>query len=256
MDYLDAEKVVRSDAIEALHSFDYLNEMPGYIRQPPSVRHTARKSYAFENIIVCAGGRRDSTSASLMDNAEYFNPRTSKWKCLARLPDSAAKGGLAIINNVLFLCGGIIGQQDTDVTIATDLAFCYQPTSDIWIELPKMPTARYRASACVGSDGWIYVIGRCAGSPVTALSCVEAFHPRTKRWAKKCAVSRPAYSSKACCYGDKIYVLGGYSRITQKVMEVYDVFANTWVTMESQMATPRWGMCCAADIPKDSGEQL
>ncbi|XP_055353939.1 kelch-like protein 4 [Paramacrobiotus metropolitanus] len=334
-----------SGAERRVHPSEYINALPGCINETFS-RHAARKYYGVENIIICAGGHRDGTWTSLLDSVECFNPRTSRWKQLAPLPFSVAKGSLVIIKNDVFLCGGIIGQNDTDVTPRTircslnnalaswsdvapmqtgrgdvgcasvgdriyaigghgrdshtlatverydvvanrwtyvaslptplekcavvsfdgrlytfggcksntssaiDSAFCYDPKANIWSELPKIPTARYRASVCVGSDQWIYVIG--GRGSWGGLSCVEAFNPRTNQWIKKRDMSRKLSSVGTCCIGDKLYALGGFNASGETSVEVYDVFLDTWTTIESRLPNGKWAFGCGViEIAKD-----
>ncbi|XP_055355152.1 kelch-like protein 17 [Paramacrobiotus metropolitanus] len=310
-----------------LRQSDYLQVLPGCDAGVLSSRSVARKSYGIENIIICAGGHRDTSWTSLMDSVEGFNPITSKWRQLAQLPYSVAKTGLVVINNELFLCGGIIGFDDSRVTprairydlaghiyavgghgtdthtlatverydvttnqwtyvaslptplvkfaivgydgqlfvfggctsnvlTATDFAFCYDPNADVWFELPRMPTARFRASACVGCDGWIYVMGGKSGS---ALSCVEAYNTTTKQWIKKCDICRPLRCASAFCVENKIYVLGGLNQasVATNTIYVYDVFSDTWTTSECQLPVGKWAFGCAVvGIVKDNSEHL
>ncbi|XP_055349927.1 kelch-like protein 5 [Paramacrobiotus metropolitanus] len=332
---------------KAMRQAEYLKTLPGSDSHVITSRRTPRKAFRFEAVIICAGGN-SWKSMSDRDRVDCFNPHTSNWRTLARIPFSVALVGLATFHGDLFLCGNgsgesgvtprtlrynpavaewkdvapmrtgrgcagvaavgrhiyAVGGHDKNLaTLATverydvlmdqwtfvaslpwaltksavvsfegkvftfggstaaahgitDSAFSYDPKSDRWSELPKMPSARSRASVCVGPDGWIYVIG---GFRERALSCVEAYNPSTKQWINKHALSRPSYSSSACCFGEKIYVLGGYSRTlgSQKFVEIYDILSDTWTTSESPLPVGRWGLSCSvADIPKDHSEYL
>ncbi|XP_055351165.1 kelch-like protein 5 [Paramacrobiotus metropolitanus] len=322
-------------AEEARSSSEHLKLLPGYSSGGSSSRHTARKSYSFEKIIVCVGG--NSPEGGRRDSVDCFNPRTSKWGTFSKLPYCVSGGGLAVIKSDLFFCGGIIGRHGIPVTprtmhynsaraawndvapmqigrynagVATvgghiyvvggyssdyqtlatverysvasnvwtyvasipmpltkctvvsfdsqlytfgghtsddyngvDYAFCYDPKRDVWSELPRMPTARYCASACVGSDGLIYVIGGCGSA--NRLSCTEAFNPKTRQWTKQCDMSRPVYSVGVCCVDDKIYALGGDSEAnSKKSIEVYDVTSDTWTISDSQLPHENWAFGC------------
>ncbi|XP_055331636.1 kelch-like protein 5 [Paramacrobiotus metropolitanus] len=324
-----------SGAEEALHRSEQLKVLPGHITEASSFRHTARKSYGYENVIVCAGGHQDSSWTSLLDSVECFNPRTMGWRSLPKLPSRVAKGGLAVLNRDLFVCGGIIGYVVARVTgrtlhynsalgvwnnvapmntnrgdlgvvavgqhiyaigghgtdthtlatverydavanqwtyvaplptplekfavatfegqifafggctsnentagdtgllnyVASNSAFSYDSKSNTWLELPKMPTARYRASACVGSDGWLYVIGD---------------------------MRRPLFSAGTWCIGDKIYVLGGLNgTVGLKTIEVYDIISDTWTTSESQLMNGKWAFGSAlVEIAKESSQEF
>ncbi|XP_055331634.1 kelch-like protein 12 [Paramacrobiotus metropolitanus] len=327
-----------------------LNVLPGYISEVSSSRYIARTSYGLESMIICAGGHRDNSVNSMMDSVECFNPRTSRWRKLTPLPYSIADGGLAVVHDDLFVCGGITGIRNVDVASrmfrhssartgwtevapmqtsracagivadgdhiyaigghgadhtsstverysvltnqwtfvaslpvplekfavvsidgqifafggvtskvitanATDLAFCYDPKADIWSELPKMPTARYRASACVGSDGWIYVIG--GRNPGAIFNCVEAFNPRTNQWTKKCGMSQPINSAGVCCLGNKIYVLGGYNAGSESSIGVYDVFSDTWTTSDSHLPHEKWAFGCGVvEVTEEASQRF
>ncbi|XP_055331637.1 kelch-like protein 4 [Paramacrobiotus metropolitanus] len=86
---------------------------------------------------------------------ERYDVATNQWTYAASLPTPLENSAVLSFDGQLLTFGGCA----SDGALIYDLAYCYDPVADVWKELPRMPTARYYASACLGSDGWIYVIG-------------------------------------------------------------------------------------------------
>ncbi|XP_055353037.1 influenza virus NS1A-binding protein homolog A-like [Paramacrobiotus metropolitanus] len=104
------------------------------------------------HIYVIGGHAEDKR---VLSSVERYDVVANRWTFVAPLPVSLRRSAVVCYEGQVFLFGGCTSIRE----IGTNAAFCYDPKSDLWSALPPMPTERYRASACVGSDGWIYVIG-------------------------------------------------------------------------------------------------
>ncbi|XP_055348232.1 kelch-like protein diablo [Paramacrobiotus metropolitanus] len=141
---------------------------------------------AIDGYIYAVGGH--DSEKQVLASVERYDGAADQWAYKASLPTPLEKLAIVGFEGKVFVFGGCTSNRHTIGNtgfcnyVATDSAFCYDPKSNLWSELPRMPTARYRASACAGSDGLIYVIG---GVRKSYLSCVEAYNPRTKQWTNK-----------------------------------------------------------------------
>ncbi|XP_055329971.1 influenza virus NS1A-binding protein homolog [Paramacrobiotus metropolitanus] len=152
------------------------------------------------------------------------------WEYVASLPTPLEK--CTVVS--LVPAGVRVRRLHVECSYYYQLGIFYDPTSNVWHELPPMPTARYCPSACVGSDGWIYVIGGYGSQG--SVGCVEAFNPTTKQWLKKCDIGRLLYGVGTCCMSDKIFVLGGIERTEgENTVDVYDILLDTWTPSDSQL---------------------
>jgi N-acetylneuraminic acid mutarotase len=186
------------------------------------------------------GGWKDGNARGA--NYEY-DPATDKWTKKASMPRPAHHAALASVNNKIYVSGGFIPPQNTNVPLGgawqpIDDVWEYDPGADSWRSLAPMPTKRGSAVAAeVG--GKIYVIGGAttvegsneswtlsngaAGAttpptipqfftffgPARVLSTNEVYDPATNKWERRKPMSVPRNHIFAGVVNNKIYVIGG-----------------------------------------------
>lgn len=139
---------------------------------------TARNSAAvgvIDGLIHIAGGRQFGPDGQIRNVAvhEVFDPSTGEWTARAPLPE--AQGGLsaAVLDGLLYACGG-----EAFVPNPTVFAACwrYDPARDAWSALPDMRTPRH-GTAAAALNGALYVFGGATVAGFGAVNTVERLNP-------------------------------------------------------------------------------
>jgi N-acetylneuraminic acid mutarotase len=112
---------------------------------------------------------------------EVFDPSSGTWSTVASL--SEPRGGLvaASVGGLVYAIGGRSGATVGSGTIF-DTTEVYDPSTDTWTLLAPMPLAVSDATATVGPDGFIYVIGG-AISPGTLVGELQIYDPANDEWS-------------------------------------------------------------------------
>jgi hypothetical protein len=84
----------------------------------------------------------------------------------------------------------------------------YDPSTNTWATMAPMPTPREYASAVVGADGNIYVVGGMGDSG--SLSTVEIYNPTTDHWTTGPSLTTAEWGGSAAAIKNRIFVFGGY----------------------------------------------
>ena len=102
-----------------------------------------------------------------------------------------------------------------------------------WEIKTNLPDPR-AGNAVAEVDGIIYSIGGSDGS--TSFNDVNAYNPKTNKWAKMADMPTARSAAAAVVYNEKIYVIGGYSGnyhswndgVSLSTVEEYDPKTNSW----------------------------
>lgn len=106
-------------------------------------------------------------------------------------------------------------------------------TSDTWVSLSPMPTARAQLGIAA-ANGKIYAIGGSANDPESGpalLNITEEYDPATDSWATKASMPTARHSFGVAVFQNKIYCMGGSTNDqVLAVNEAYDPATDTWET--------------------------
>lgn len=168
-----------------------------------------------------------------------------KWLQMSNLPTSLAYFAVAAGNNRKIYVFG--GTNSGNCCNTLNTVYVYDIETNTWSLAANMPTARFGASATLGPDGKIYVIGGHDGSGYS--NKVEVFDPSTNTWTTAADLPTARYAATAVTsIGGHIYVIGGFGSggILDSV-EVYNPSTNTW-TSAANMSTPRFGLTAVTGV--------
>lgn len=191
-----------------------------------------------DGYIVAAYGY-DSGSGDT-NTTRIYNMATNTWSLGTAAPGPARSEGTGVMRDgKLYSIGGRSGGVLNNLDR-------YQRTTDTWVSLAPMPTARAGLGGAggVGPGRYIYAIGGrtgtvpCSGA---ALDVVERYDTQTDTWATMAPLPAPRSDLGAIQMGNgKIYVFGGCDSSNAVVGDVfvYNITTNTWSTAPS-MPTPR-----------------
>lgn len=145
-----------------------------------------------------------------MDRVDVYNPATDLWKTAPNMPTRRGPGGVAVVNNRLYVMGGA-GWPPAGAGPHLKVIEEYDPISRQWQQKPDMLNLISRSSTVVVRDE-IYLIGGFDPliRPREYLGRVDVYHPRTEAWNTIPELPSPLSPVDAAVVNGKIYVFGGY----------------------------------------------
>jgi len=190
---------------------------------------------ALDGKIYVMGGATPTDQASPL-NQEY-DPASDRWRNRAPLPHGLSHPGVAALNHKLYAIGGFSGGG---VHVgALDLAFEYDPATDIWRQLPPLSSPRGSVGvAAVG--GRIHVIGG-RGLDKNTVAAHQVYDPSTGKWTEAAPLPTARDHMGVIVVDGKIHVIGGRTAGTSdntNLHDVYDPATNSWRSA-APLLTPR-----------------
>ena len=122
----------------------------------------------------------------------------------------------------IYAAGGMVGETGRPL----DLLASYDPATDLWTTLPRLPEP-VRAAAGAALDGVLYVIGGTTEDGNTAT--VRAYDVAARTWTERAPLPEPRFNHSAIALGGKVYVLGGFVEGEERDNTyVYDPAEDAW----------------------------
>lgn len=175
------------------------------------------------------------------------------WELKTQLSTERITFATAVVGNKIYLIGGTL-YKDLKPNKAVRGPYgistveVYDTQTHTWQRGADMPTPRAGAKAAV-VNGTIFVFGGFSAKedhvafrkyPVS----VEAYNPRTDTWTPKQKMPAPRVLFDICVVDEKVYIIGGATRIDGERIgrvDVYNPATDTWVKGQ-EMPTSREGL--------------
>ena len=156
-----------------------------------------------------------------------YNGSTLAW---SRLPDSNYRGcGLAVVNNLLTLIGGIKDFYSTNKLFSLTRKWMITKWTE---EFPPMPTKRW--GACALSTGKALIVAGGNGGNGEVVT-IEVLNTATLQWSTAVDLPLPTFGGSLLqISGDTIYVLGAYDIENEPIKSVYTCTLNLLQSRNSQ----------------------
>lgn len=133
---------------------------------------------AVDNKIYVIGGRLGSAfifTASNTNVVEEYDPATDQWGLVkAKMPTERSGGAWAVYKGRIYVAGG--EHQDNYLLAAFRALEAYDPTSNSWEELPKMPMPRHGLAGAVVGDHLHFASGDIQSAGITGMRVVTDSH--------------------------------------------------------------------------------
>ncbi|XP_070001446.1 kelch-like protein 26 [Penaeus vannamei] len=110
---------------------------------------------ALNGLLYVSGGLEGD---HVLDSCQVYDPSTGTWELRAPLLTPRADHYCVTHSNCLFICGGWYEDEATNTRVLVDTIDCYDPSTDTWSVVSRVPTPRYHAGIVVISSK-LYVIG-------------------------------------------------------------------------------------------------
>lgn len=195
----------------------------------PHYEYRYHAAVAHGNMIYVAGGMQANAF-------EFYDPKRRAWSFLPQIPTPRAFASAAVIDTMLYLCGGL---DSSDISTAHVEVFNLRTRK--WRTAPSMQERRSRF-ATVAYGGKLYAIGGIEVDPeglYANLSSIECFDPALQTWSTITGMKVPRHGHGAVAAGDKIFITGGFTANGQTgFSEMYDLASGKWEE-PAPMPTPR-----------------
>ena len=213
---------------------------------PAPTKRTEVAAASLGGNIYVVGGFSEPNLSNLLHLAisravEVYDPVKDSWSTRAPLPEGRHHAGIAALEGYLYVIGGFTASF-MSVWHAVATVYRYDPSSNVWMEMAPMPTARGALGVAVYQDR-LYAIGGYneKGNP----SAVEVFYPLSNSWVSAAPLPTPRDHLGVATVGSRIYAIGGRPHLDYRhnmaTMEAYDPDVNQWQRLR-ELPTPRSGI--------------
>lgn len=144
---------------------------------------------------------------------EVYDPATNSWATRKPMPTPRNHPAIGVVGGKVYVIGGRIGAADVAnmISSGTDVVEEYDPATDRWRAMSKMPTAR-------SGQGWgthqgrIYVLGgELRDYHMDAIfRDVEAFDPVANEWFRMQPMPTARHGVNVAVIGNRLYAIGGH----------------------------------------------
>jgi len=160
-----------------------------------------------------AGGA-PQTAGLVVGTNESYDPATNRWESHKPMPTPRNHPAIGVVGGKIYLIGGRIGANNIGGIVAsnTDVVEEYNPATDSWRVMNRMPTPR-SGHGWTTYNGRIYVAGgehrdyHIEG----VLRDVEAFDPVANDWEKLPPLPTARHGVNLAAYNGKLFVIGGHT---------------------------------------------
>jgi N-acetylneuraminic acid mutarotase len=144
---------------------------------------------------------------------EIYDPTANKWETRRPMPTPRNHEAIGAIGEKVYVIGGRIGNANVAnmISSATDVVEEYDPATDRWRAMAKMPTAR-------SGEGWatyqgrIYVLGgELRDYHMDAIfRDMEAFDPAANEWLRLQPMPTARHGVNVTVLGNRLHAIGGH----------------------------------------------
>lgn len=187
-------------------------------------------SVVFGNDIYVIGGRNEN---DILSTVEKYSTTENKWLPATPMPTARWSLMTCSAGGKLYAFGGVSGIGNN--RRALDIVEAYDPNSNSWQSVGKMPEPR-QGAAIAEVNGLIYVISGKIASYVEATTGdqitehVDSFDPKTKAWNRVQDIPTGRVGAKAVVANGLVFVVGGIAKSGgfPAQIDVFDPRSNQW----------------------------
>ncbi|XP_051925386.1 kelch repeat and BTB domain-containing protein 13 [Hippocampus zosterae] len=185
-----------------------------------------------------------SPSTELLGDAHrvvrYLDEKEGHWKHLAHLPTSCSTSmcGVAVLDNLLYIVGGVYGYGKD----AVDGAFRFEPELGVWTALPGPQRPRYDFTL-LGHEGRLYAVGGEFRKKHTASA--ERYDPSKGEWTFIRRAPRPVASAACAVARRRMFVCFWKPPDTTDIYE-YVALDDRWKWTTAMIRPQSYGHCMVA----------
>ncbi len=198
---------------------------------------------ALDGRLYLLGGRGDRP-------LQIFDPASGRWSEGAPPPQELHHLQAVAHDGRLWVIGALTGGFPDEPPVASVLS--YDPVGDRWQTGPALPAQRQRGGGgLVVHDGLFYMVGGLTRGHLGGyVPWIDRFDPATGRWTALPDAPHARDHFHAVVLDGRLYAAGGrtsshatgetFTRLVVAV-DVYDIGAGTWSTLDAPLPTARAG---------------
>ncbi len=214
----------------------------------PTARH--------ENAMAAVDGRLYLVGGRDQRPLDIFDPASGQWTQAAHPPVEPLHHTQAVAHDgKLWIIGALTGDYPGEPAVPVVLS--YDPASGAWTQGPDIPQARRRgASGLAVHEGIFYLVGGVTrGHNGGFVPWLDAFDPATGTWTALADAPHARDHFQAAVLDGHLYAAGGRTsshetgeglELSVAEVDVYDIAAGTWTTLEAPLPTLRSGSTTVA----------
>ncbi|XP_068629664.1 uncharacterized protein [Battus philenor] len=234
-----------------IYRFDPVTNSWDYVGDLPEPRHHHSVAFLKGRVYLVGGAdpRDDDTRGKsvVVSTVWSYEPVTRSWYSESGLAIPRKNFGLVVHRMALYAIGG----QDKKGRVLRSVER-FDPNIGSWCEVRSMSVARM-AMASVKYREYIWVAGGMTGekkNPVCKI--VECYNSKTNDWTEIYSLRFPRCFATLFAMNDKLYIIGGAGKITEKdktpssvgAIDIWDWKERVW-KQETEMSIPRHGHALA-----------
>jgi N-acetylneuraminic acid mutarotase len=144
---------------------------------------------------------------------EVYDPATNHWETKREMPTPRNHEAIGAVAGKIYVIGGRIGNANVANMLSspTDVVEEYDPSTDRWRAMTKMPTAR-SGHGWGTYQGMIYVLGgELRDYHMDAIfRDMEAFTPATNEWFRLQPMPMARHGVNVAVLGNRLHAIGGH----------------------------------------------
>jgi N-acetylneuraminic acid mutarotase len=178
---------------------------------PMPTRRTAASAVEVDGRIYVIGGNTDG--GLNVGTNEAYDPATNRWETKRPMPTARNHAAAGAVGGKIYLIGGRLAAPNIGGFLSsnTDIVEEYDPATDRWRPMTKMPTPR-SGHGFTTYEGRIYVAGgeaRDAHSDAIFRD-LEAFDPVRNDWLRLPPMPTARHGVNLAAYDNRIHAIGGH----------------------------------------------
>jgi N-acetylneuraminic acid mutarotase len=171
--------------------------------------------------LLYISGKDDFFTGELSSAVFAYNPTTDRLIKKANMPRRSGRGISAAIDGKLYVLPSVC--MAGGVRSSCRYFYRYDPATNAWTTLAKVPTNHYPQPFGGVINGRLYVVG--GGSNPTNRKRLDVYNPATNTWTQRASAPTPSISTGGVL-GGKLYIVVVAGSFLDTY--AYDPLTNTW----------------------------
>ncbi|KAJ8722571.1 hypothetical protein PYW07_003751 [Mythimna separata] len=234
-----------------IYRFDPVTNVWDYVGDLPEPRHHHSVGFLRGRVYLVGGAdpRDDDIrgKSAVVSTVWSFEPVSRSWYSESGLMTPRKNFGLVVHRMAMYAIGGLDKKGRVLRSVEK-----FDPKTGSWSEVRSMSVCRM-AVACAKYREYIWVAGGMTGEkkkPVCKI--VECYNSKTNEWTEIHSLRFPRCFSTMFAMNDKLYIVGGAGKVSEKektvnsvgAIDVWDWKLRKW-KQETEMSMPRHGHALA-----------
>lgn len=195
---------------------------------------------------VCRRNQVFLTGGSSASSFQFFDP--GRWENLPPLLYPSKGHGAVLVNDLLFVMGGVVMGGVDRSRRCTKRVECYDFVLKRWCSAANMPKGRANFGiAAIGRS--VFVVGGTMASGPSA--SVDRFDVDKNTWHPVAPMNIARSFLAVAAVGQKLFAFGGrdMDKRLRNTLEVYDSVADTWRLLPPMPLSGCWGHAAVTILP-------